>query len=174
MADSTVQQTEGTSTSIVQDLDKYVMETYNKRIDYYWGAGRANKRYFKRYRYWTTILGALVTLVASLTTSNFIASDKFLSPLFTISTPILAAALTIISGISQNFQWGATWRDMVVNAQRLEKERDRFLATDKANRNYLQELHVINETVMDETQSFFQRVLDSEVIPSRTNSNAMG
>jgi hypothetical protein len=174
MADSIVEQTAGAPTSKLQDLDKYVFDLYSKRIEYYWGASKANKRNYKRYRYWTTILGALVTLVASLTTSSFIASDKFLSPLFTISTPLLAAALTIMSGISQNFQWGATWRDMVVNAQRLEKERDRFLATDLSKRNYLQELQVINETVMDETQSFFQRVLDSEVIPSRLNSPTSG
>ena len=168
MADQTAQQNSELLTGKIGDLDKYVCETYAKRIDYYWKASRLNKKNFKRYRYWTTILGALVTLIASLTTSSFITSSLILETLFTVATPILAATLTIISGISQNFQWGATWRDMVVNAQRLEKERDRFLATDAANRNYLQELQIINETVIDETQSFFQRVLDSEVIPSRT------
>lgn len=57
---------------------------------------------------------------------------------------------------------------MVINAQRLERERDRFLATDPASRNYIQELQIINEMILDETQVFFQRVLDSEVIPSKT------
>lgn len=56
---------------------------------------------------------------------------------------------------------------MVINAQRLQKERDRFLATDPAERDYLQEIQIINEMVLDGTQTFFQRVLDSEVIPSR-------
>ncbi|MEO8354633.1 MAG: DUF4231 domain-containing protein [Chloroflexota bacterium] len=155
-------------TEKAETLDDYVKRTYKDKIDYYWRASSSNKKNFKRYRYWTTILGSLVTLVASLTTSAFIQSDQFLALLFTVSTPILAAILTVISGISQNFQWGATWRDMVVNAQRLEKERDRFLATALTDRDYVHELHVINETIMDETQSFFQRVLDSEVIPARS------
>lgn len=57
---------------------------------------------------------------------------------------------------------------MVINAQRLQQERDRFLATDPTQRNYIHEIQIINEMVLDETQTFFQRVLDSEVIPSRT------
>lgn len=70
--------------------------------------------------------------------------------IFTIATPLLAG--------------------MVINAQRLQKERDRFLATDPAERDYLQEIQIINEMVLDGTQTFFQRVLDSEVIPSRYTS----
>lgn len=170
MTENTVEQGSEVPAEKVETLDDYVKRTYKEKIDYYWRASSTNKKNFKRYRYWTTILGSLVTLVASLTTSEFIQSDDFLATLFTVSTPVLAAVLTVISGISQNFQWGATWRDMVVNAQRLEKERDRFLATAAADRNYVQELQIINETIMDETQSFFQRVLDSEVIPARLAS----
>jgi len=168
MSDNPIQQESEVPTEKEETLDEYVKRTYKEKIDYYWKASSTNKKNFKRYRYWTTILGSLVTLVASLTTSEFIQSDEILATLFTVSTPILAAILTVISGISQNFQWGATWRDMVVNAQRLQKERDRFLATAPADHNHVQELQIINETVLDETQTFFQRVLDSEVIPART------
>ncbi len=168
MVNNLTPQDSDVQTEKAETLDDYVTRTYKAKIDYYWRASSSNKKNFKRYRYWTTILGSLVTLVASLTTSAFIQSDKFLALLFTVSTPILAAILTVISGLSQNFQWGATWRDMVINAQRLEKERDRFLATALTDRNYVHELQIINETIMDETQSFFQRVLDSEVIPARS------
>jgi hypothetical protein len=151
-------------TGRVEDLDCYIHETYDDKIRYYWRSSSANKKNFRRYRTWTTILGALVTLIASLNTAQFIQANAIVANIFMIGTPILAATLTIISGLSQNFQWGATWRDMVVNAQRLELERDRFLATRPENRDYQKELQIINETVMDETRSFFQRVLDSEVV----------
>ncbi|HJS19762.1 MAG TPA: DUF4231 domain-containing protein [Anaerolineales bacterium] len=154
-----------TITGKIDDLDKYIHRTYDDKISYYWRSSTWNKKNYKRYRTWTIVLGALVTLVASLTTAQFITSNAVLSILFTVGTPLLAATLTIISGLSQNFQWGATWRDMTVNAQRLETERDRFLATAPADRKYLEELQVINDLVLTETQSFFQRVLDSEVIP---------
>jgi hypothetical protein len=56
---------------------------------------------------------------------------------------------------------------MMVNKQRLEGERDRFLATDLEKRNYRKELSILNSIVLDETQSFFQRVLDSEALPAK-------
>ncbi len=31
-----------------------------------------------------------------------------------MATPIIAATLTVISGLGQNFHWGSTWRDMVM------------------------------------------------------------
>jgi hypothetical protein len=52
---------------------------------------------------------------------------------------------------------------MVLNAVRLEKERDRFLATKKENRDLEKELDLLNSIVLEETRSFFQRVLDSEI-----------
>jgi hypothetical protein len=154
-------------TGKIEDLDGYIHEAYDNQINYYWKSSSHNKKSYKRYRTWTIILGGLVTLVASLTTAWFVTDNPPLETIFTVGTPLLAVTLTIISGLSQSFQWGATWRDMVINAQRLQLERDRFLATDPAQRDYLQEIQIINEMVLDETQTFFQRVLDSEVIPSR-------
>jgi hypothetical protein len=37
--------------------------------------------------------------------------------------------MAIVSGITQTFQWGAAWSDMVITASRLEKERDRIAVT---------------------------------------------
>jgi hypothetical protein len=151
----------------IKDLDKYVYDVYYDQIEYYKRSGSKNKKSYKNYRSLTIILGALVTLIASLASSQFVA-DVGLEWLLGIATPILAALLTIINGLGQNFQWGATWRDMMLSAQRLEKERDRFLATPPEKRNHRQELKVINDIVLQETKAFFQRVLDSEVVP--TNS----
>ncbi|MEW6285828.1 MAG: DUF4231 domain-containing protein [Chloroflexota bacterium] len=149
----------------IEDLDKYVYNMYADQIEYYHRAGAANKKYYKNYRSLTIILGALVTLIASLASSTFVESVG-LGWFLGIATPVLAAALTIINGLGQNFQWGATWRDMMIAAQRLEKERDRFLATPPGKRNYRRELEIINELVLQETRAFFQRVLDSEVTPT--------
>jgi hypothetical protein len=145
--------------------EKYVLERYKNQIDYYWKTSSSNKKAYKRSRTWTTILGALVTLVSSLASATFIDSNDILNTLFAVATPIIAALLTIISGFSQSFHWGAAWRDMVVNASRLEKERDRFLATKHEEKNFQSELDLLNSMVIEETQSFFQRVLDSEVKP---------
>ena len=56
---------------------------------------------------------------------------------------------------------------MVINAVRLEKERDIFLATDEQNRDIKKELEKVNSLIVEETDRFFQRVLDSEVVPDK-------
>lgn len=152
-------------TGRIEDLDKYVHQTYDKQIDWYWKASSNNKKNYKRFRFWTVVLGALVTLIASLTTTEAITANETVGRVFTILTPVLAATLTIINSLSQNFQWGATWRDMVVNATRLQREKNRFLATEPKKRNYRKELLLINNIVLEETQAFFKRILDTEAVP---------
>ncbi len=145
--------------------EKYVLDKYQAQIGYYWDASRNNKHSFKRYRTWTIILGSLVTLVSSIAAAQFLQDPPWLKNLFAVATPVIAATLTVINGMGQNFHWGSTWRDMVINATRLEKERDRFLSTKPEKRNIQQELEVLNSIVLEETRSFFQRVLDSEIKP---------
>lgn len=156
-------------TGKIDDLDKYVHQAYDKQIDWYWGASTKNKKSYKWYRTWTVILGALVTLIASLSTTRVIAENKIIAPVFMLLTPILAATLTIMNSLSQNFQWGATWRDMVVSATRLQKARSAFLATPPEERNHKEELIRINEITLSETEAFFQRILDSNVIPTEVS-----
>jgi hypothetical protein len=152
-------------TGKIDDLDKYVHQAYDKQIDWYWSASSANKKNYKRYRFWTVVLGALVTLVASLTTSEVITRYEQINTIFIILTPVLAALLTIMNALSQNFQWGAAWRDMVINATRLQKEKNRFLATKVEERDYKKELGRINNITLEETQAFFRRILDTEAVP---------
>lgn len=157
-----------------KDVDEqYILDRFKRQIDYYWGVSSTNKKSYKRYRSWTIFLGALVTLVSSLSTAQFFQDPPWVRILFSIATPIIAATLTIINGMGQNFHWGSTWRDMVVNATRLEKERDRFLATKKEDRDFVQELDNLNSIVLEETRNFFQRVLDSEIRP-REQDNSRG
>ena len=59
----------------------------------------------------------------------------------------------------------------MVNRQRLEKERDRFLTTPVEKRKYKSELRILNEIALDETKASFQRILDSEVVPTDTPAN---
>jgi uncharacterized protein DUF4231 len=143
--------------------EQYILKKYEDRVNYYWKASRSNKNSYKRVRFWTVLLGSLVTLVSSISAAEFVQKPDGLRIAFAIATPIIAATLTVINGLGQNFHWGSTWRDMVINATRLEKERDRFLATKKEDRNFLQELDLLNTIVLEETRSFFQRVLDSEI-----------
>jgi hypothetical protein len=151
--------------------ESYVLNLYREKIEYYWTASRKNKNSYKNYRAWSVILGALVTLVSSISAAEFIQSNNGMRIAFAVATPIIAATLTIIGGLGQNFHWGATWRDMVVNATRLEMERDRFLATKPEKRNLEKELGILNAILLDETKNFFQRVLDSEVKPQDSKSS---
>jgi len=173
MADAPVVDRYSKLTGKIEDMDKYVHQAYEKQIDWYWKASGANKKSYKMYRFWTIVLGALVTLIASLSTTELITSNQIVGSIFTIATPILAATLTIINTLSQNFQWGATWRDMVVNATRLQREKSRFLATDVKDRKHKRELVLIETIVLEETEAFFRRILDTEAVPMETPTPKM-
>jgi hypothetical protein len=103
------------------------------------------------------ILGALLTLVSSLSSSTFVKGD--LAVIFAVVTPVLAAGMAILGGVSQAFQWGAAWADSVMAAMRLEKERDRIAATLPVGIDPFKELALLDDAVMAETQSFFHHVL---------------
>src|SRR5512139_744608 len=151
--------------------EQYVLDKYQEKIDYYWAASTVNKKAYKSFRTWSIILGAAVTLISSLAAASFF-QGEVVRVVFAIATPIIAATLTVINGLSQNFHWGATWRDMVINATRLEKERDRFYATCAGKKSFEKDLEILNSLVLEETQNFFQRVLDSEVKPEDTTSGS--
>jgi hypothetical protein len=161
------------STDIDQvDDTEFVKKRYDSSIGYYWNASRSNKRWYKLTRSLTVVLGALVTLIASLSSSAFVMDNEFWGPVFAIGTPILAALLSIIAGFSQSFQWGATWQDMVMTAQRLEKERDRFLVTDPEERDLLKEIDILNDFIIHESEGFFGRLLGSNRISvDKANDN---
>jgi hypothetical protein len=141
------------------DNEKHVEERYDKTINYYWNASRRNKQAYKLTRILTVVLGALVTLIASLSSAEFVTASQPWNQVFAIGTPVLAATLAIVGGFSQNFQWGATWKDMVMTAQRLEKERDRFLVTKSGDIDLEKELAIVNDFVLEESQGFFERIL---------------
>lgn len=142
-------------------MDKLVDQRYIKAIDYYWKASRQNKRAYKLTRTLVIVLGALVTLISSLSSAQFIRNTPGWNLTFAIGTPMIAAALTIVGGFSQTFQWGAAWQDMVLTAQRLQKERDRFLVTKPEDRDLTEEMALLNDFVLVESQGFFERMLGS-------------
>lgn len=140
------------------EMDEHIQKRYEDAITYYWGASRANKLWYKRTRSYTVILGALVTLIASLTSSKII--DNYgIKTVFELGTPVLAAVLTAIAGFSQSFQWGSTWQNMVLTAQQLQKEYDRYLVSPIAERNYNKEVGILNAFVINESRGFFDRML---------------
>lgn len=145
-----------------KEIHNYVIKRYEDSINYYWKNGGTNKRIYKRNRILVIVLGAVVTLLSSLISASFVEGTPLLKTTFAIITPASAALLTIINGLTQSFQSGAAWRDMVLNAERLEKERDRYLATPEASRNYRRELNTLNTIIVNESTAFFKRILDSE------------
>ena len=138
-----------------------VLDRYNHCIAYYWKASSYNKRSYKWSRYLTIVLGALVTLVASLSSANFIKSSAAITVVFEVLTPVLAAVMAIIAGFSQSFQWGAAWSDMVITATQMEKERDRVAVTPRPQIDPVKEMALLDGLIIDETQGFFQRLFGS-------------
>jgi hypothetical protein len=136
-----------------------VLDRYDKRIDYYWKASRSNKNSYKGTRYLLIALGAVVTLVSSLSSASFVKGA--LATAFAVLTPVLAATMAIVSGVSQAFQWGPAWSDMVITATRLEKERDRVAVTPLDQLDPVNEMALLDDLVLTETQGFFQRLLGS-------------
>jgi hypothetical protein len=136
------------------DKRQYVLARYEKAITYYWRVSMANKRWYKWTRYLTVVLGALVTLLASLSSSQLMTGWWVTS--VGLMTPIGAAVLTIVGGLSQTFQWGAAWQEMVLTAERLERERDRIMVTES---DAVQDLDVLNRLVLEESRGFFTRIL---------------
>ena len=141
------------------DMNKYISDRYENAINYYWAASRSNKVWYKTTRSLTIILGALVTLIASLNSSEMVNQFVFTKNLFSIGTPVLAASLTIIAGFSQSFQYGSAWQNMVLTAQQLQKEYDIYLVTPPNERDYIKESNKLNAYVINETEGFFERIL---------------
>jgi hypothetical protein len=150
----------------VENSHTFVEERYKAAIAYYWKASRNNKRWYKLTRILTIVLGATVTLIASLSSAKFVTGDPTWERFFALGTPILAAALAIVGGFSQTFQWGAAWQDMVMTAERLEKERDRFKVTKPEDRDLAKEVAILNDLVLTESQGFFYRIFGSTKGPT--------
>lgn len=138
---------------------EYVVRRYERMIRYYWRAASFNKRAYKWTRYWLIVLGAFVTLVTALSSADWVKADARLARAFEIGAPLIAATLTILGGLSQTFQWGATWRDAVLTAERLEKELDRISVTNESNLDSAKDLAALNDLVVEESRGFFDRVL---------------
>jgi len=155
----TSQESNAMSAEKQETMYEYVRKRYEEAIAYYWKTSRNNKRTYKVTRISTLVLGALVTLASSLASASFITGNALWDRAFAIGTPLLAAALAFLGGFSQTFQWGAAWQDMVLTAERLQRERDRFMVTKPEDLNLPEEMNLLNDFVLAESQGFFERIL---------------
>lgn len=137
---------------------EYVLWRYGDAIDYYWSASARNKKAYKQTRRLVIVFGAVLTLIASLASASFVTDREWLDTAFSVATPVLAALLAIITGLSQNFQWGSAWRGMVIAAQTLQKQEDRIKLLKPSDVDPVEEIDTLNDIVMVETQQFFERV----------------
>jgi hypothetical protein len=137
------------------EQDKHIRGSYEGAIKYYWASSKSNKKWYKLTRSLTIIVGALVTLIASLASSKLFVNYQALEIIFALGTPILAAVLTVIAGFSQGFQWGSAWQNMVITAQYLQREYDKYLVKPESERNYVEEAEKLNNYVINESVGFF-------------------
>jgi len=148
-----------------KDTDEHeiIKKRYETAINYYTNSSKKNKRWYKSTRSLIVVVGSIVTLTSSLSSSEVFADSQTFKILFSIGTPCLAAILTIVSGFSQSFQWGSTWQNMVLTSQVLEKEYNSYLVTPVDQRDYKRESEKINSLIITETQGFFGRMLGTKV-----------
>lgn len=154
------------------DAKSYVLWRYRLAIDYYWDASKSNKKAYKQSRRLVVILGAVLTLIASLASASFVTDRSWLDTAFSIATPLLAALLAIITGLTQNFQWGSAWRGMVLAAQTLQTQEDRIKLLQPDEVNAIEEIEVLNKTVLGETQQFFERVTGAVTLREKPTVDA--
>jgi len=145
-----------------QNLAEYVSKTYDEIAQYYINATEENRKRYDIVRIWTIILGASVTLMASLSAADFIKNVNNLTTIFTITTAVLAAILTILNGLNQSFHWRENWGDLNIFAQRIKIERDRFLSTKPANRDYKKELVLLNTLILEQSTQITKGVLSTK------------
>lgn len=136
-----------------------VIERYENQIAYYWKRGKSHKQRFTAGRALTIILGAAVTLLATLTSAEFVTRSDTWDTILRIATPLVAATLAIIGGLSQSFEWGASWREMALAATRLEGELDRIETTPAADTDPREEIAFLDSIVLAESKSYFDRIL---------------
>jgi ABC-type multidrug transport system fused ATPase/permease subunit len=156
MADVIEHTLKAVDTGDATNAREFVLKRYDDAIRYYWKSSTFNRRLYKWSRYLVVVFGAAVTLLASIATSSMITGTW--STVVGVVTPIVAAALTIIGGLSQSFQWGAAWQEMVLSAERLERERDRIMVTRS---DPIKDLEVLHSLVLQESEGFFTRILGS-------------
>jgi len=157
------------NSQVENENDKLIQKRYRDTISYYWGASSSNKRWYKLTRSLMVIVGALVTLISSLSSSEIIAESSITKNIFALGTPVLAATLTIVAGFSQSFQWGSTWQNMVITASMLQKEFDRYMVTPESEKDFSKETGILNEYVISESKGFFERMLGTAVSPDKKN-----
>jgi hypothetical protein len=164
---------QGTLTASGADgIRQHVLQRYEQSLAYYVRMSQYNKRLYKVTRYLVVFLGAFVTMVSSMSSADFVKVRGGLAVAFAVLTPVLAASLAIVGGISQSFQWGAAWSDMVITAARLEKERDRIAVTAPEQLDPIKELGLLDDLVLSETQGFLQRLFGSGG-PGKSEPNAV-
>lgn len=144
----------------INEQDAFIQKRYKEVIRYYWRSSVSNKKWYKITRILAVIFGALVTLVASLASSSYFKGNPF-EVIFDILTPVLAALLTVIAGFSQSFQWGSAWQNMVLTAEKLQREFDIYLMTSPEQRDYVKEVAKLNNYVIKESNGFFEKMLGS-------------
>lgn len=141
------------------DSNGYTIKRYEKAIQYYWRAARRNKLAYQWFRYLTIVFSAVVSLAATLSSTDAFGADGGWVIALKITTPVIATLLTILTGFAQTFQWGASWRESVMTASRLERELDRIRTTPLAERDMRSDLKILNRLILTETDGFFDRLL---------------
>ena len=136
--------------------EDYVVCRFEENITWYQKRAKKYKNTYSCIRWSIIILGAITTLFSTLLATE---SIDWLKGIVAYIPAFSAAFLTILTGVSQSFKYGHTWKEMMLNAVNLDRELDSYLKDPEPDeRKYLETLH---KYIIEETESFFDRILGS-------------
>jgi len=139
-------------------LEEHVLKKYREHISYNWKSGTKNKRIYQIYRILPIFLGAFLTFVTAISSTEYISSNQILRTTFAIGTPLLVVLLTISNELFKLSGWGENWRDHITTMFQLEKALDDYLASPPTQRDQRKELEKINNIALQATKKFFKRI----------------
>ena len=148
---------------------EYIIKKYDSNILYYWSSARSNKNLFKSTRRWPITLGALISLLTTLSLASFIEEVEYIRIFFAVVIVMLATMQSYFNEVSRNQNWGESWQKMTIAALKLEKEKDRLLSSEPSSINIQAELMILHNLLINETETFFKKALTDK----STNSSPL-
>lgn len=152
--------------------EAYVLEKYRKNIGYNWRSATKNKKTYQFYRVLPIFLGAFLTFATAISSTEYISSNQLLKTTFAFGTPLLVVLLTVSNELSRLSRWAENWRDHITIMFTLEKELDKYLASDPDGRDLGRELEKINNIALKGTRAFFKRTLADADKPSKQSKDS--
>lgn len=104
-----------------------LMERLDRRIAWYDRSAKKNQLLFRSFKAFTLVAAAAIPFSASLSAAGFSTADAGPGGLTTFVAGLLGAAIVVVEGLQQLFQWQQNWLNYRSTSESLDRERSLFL-----------------------------------------------